>query len=437
MSATDFKIGYEQESSIANLDAEAMRYIGVFEANLAEGKLEEAKQAGYRLEAIEQRRAELGELDTMRKRVAEQRNRVNTPAQPHQHAAPQQVDEGGRRWKVPTKSPGREFTEQQLYRDLKAGGYFSENSIIPNMSLPLDYSLLSLKTLVVGYSVSSAGSMIMNDFLSGVVDMLQRPRTFLDLLSRVRTSSDTIDWVKQTAFTNAAATVAEATSTTGTDGTKPESALDWVRTTLPVQTIATWIPITTRALADAPMMQDIINGQIMTMLDLALETQCLTGGGTGSDLTGIINQGILTQALGADNTLDAVLKASVKIQISGLVNPTDVVMNPINFQTVRLLRENAATGTLGGYIMGPPSQVGAATIFGLPVTISQGLTANSVLVGAFNPSTHALFDREQANIRTGYVDKQFIRNMLTILGELRAAFVVTRPYAFAVITGVS
>jgi HK97 family phage major capsid protein len=325
----------------------------------------------------------------------------------------------------------------KLYRDLKAGGYFSETSTIPSMALPLEYSLLSLKTLVLGNSASSAGSVVLNDFIPGIVDLLQRPRTFLDLLSRVRTSSDTIDWVKQTAFTNAATTVAEATSTTGTSGVKPESALDWVRTQVPIQVIATWIPITTRALADAPMMQDIINGQIITMLELALEAQVLTGGGTGSDLTGILNQGILTQALGTDNTMDAIFKAAIKIQVSGQLAATDIVMNPLNFQTLRLLRENVATGTLGQYLMGPPSQGGTPTIFGLPITLSQGLTANTVLVGAFNPATHALFDREQANIRTGYIDQQFVRNMLTILGELRAGLVVTRPFGFCSITGVS
>lgn len=36
----------------------------------------------------------------------------------------------------------------------------------------------------------------------------------------------------------------------------------------------------------------------------------------------------------------------------------DVVWNPIDFEAIRLARENAATGTLGGYLMGPPAEGG-------------------------------------------------------------------------------
>lgn len=432
---TEIKVSFEQESNPAALDRLALQQIDIFEGLLKEGRTDDARAAGLHLDAIEKRRAELGELETVRRRVAESKNRLAQPATPHQHAAPvDTVPEGGRQW----KDMGKAFTGMADYQAARKSGMFTSEMIrVPDMAVRLDQSILNLKTLVLGNSASSAGSIVLNDFLPGIVDMLQRPRTFLDLLTRVRTSSDTIDWVKQTGFTNSAATVAEATSTTGISGTKPESALDWVRTSLPVQTVATWIPVTTRALADAPMMEDIINGQIRVMLELALEAQVLTGGGTGSDLTGIINQGILTQALGSDNTMDAILKASVKIQISGQMAPTDIVMYPTNFQFVRLLRENASTATLGQYLMGPPSQVGPMTLWGLPITLSQGLAAGTTIVGAFNPATHALFDREQTTVRTGYIDQMFVRNMVAILGELRAAFIVTRPLAFCSITGLS
>jgi hypothetical protein len=46
-----------------------------------------------------------------------------------------------------------------------------------------------------------------------------------------------------------------------------------------------------------------------------------------------------------------------------------------------------------------------------------------------------LFDREEAAVRVGLIDDQFVRNMQTILAELRVAFAVWRPNAFARITG--
>jgi len=39
-------------------------------------------------------------------------------------------------------------------------------------------------------------------------------------------------------------------------------------------------------------------------------------------------------------------------------------------------------------------------------------------------------------VRVGTIDSQFVRNMQTILAELRAAFVVWRPAMFTKITGI-
>jgi HK97 family phage major capsid protein len=121
--------------------------------------------------------------------------------------------------------------------------------------------------------------------------------------------------------------------------------------------------------------------------------------------------------------------------VTGLARPTAVVIHPNDWQAVRLGRENAATGTLGGYLYGPPSISGPSTMWGYPVVESLGMTENTALIGDF-PMGCTLFDREAANIRVGLIDDQFVRNMQTILAELRCAFVVWRPTAFAKITGI-
>jgi len=85
--------------------------------------------------------------------------------------------------------------------------------------------------------------------------------------------------------------------------------------------------------------------------------------------------------------------------------------------------------------MGPPSLSGATTMWGLPVVESEAMPAGTGLVGDFVQGS-TLFDREQAAIRVGLINDQFIRNMQTILAELRAAFVVWRPTAFTKVTGI-
>jgi HK97 family phage major capsid protein len=419
------------EYNVEALNKLALDTIGKAEALLAENKIGEAKTVYLELDGIEKRRDELGEIETMRVRLAKEKSRAAAPVTPMRH--PEERPMGGERKHM---RPGEMFTDLAEYKAMvEQRAYDNPHVRLPEFGTKIDYSLLALKTLVVGNSVSGAGAYVLNDFQPGYVPLLQRPRNFLDLIHRVRTSSDTIDWVQEILFTNNAATVAEATATTGTSGSKPESAVNYQRVTQAVETIAHWIPITTRALADAPQMQDLINGRLLTGLDLTLENQIISGSGTSPDLKGLINQGILTQVW--TDTLTAVLKATTKINISGLLDPTDVVMHPTEWETVRLLRENAATGTLGQYLMGPPSQPGPMTIFGLPVTKSLGDPDGTIIVGAFTPQTHALYDREQAMVRLGYINDQFTRNMLTMLAELRAAFAVFMPYGFCAITGAS
>lgn len=423
------------ENNLESLTKHADLLLEKAEGFYAEGNIEEAKKYYLELDGAEKRRTELDALETRRAHHNRKRAENMAPTTPMRHL--ETIDEGGRQGSKTLYLPGQAFTSAAEYKALvESRAFENAKARMPEIGIPLDYSLLSLKTLVVGNSVSGAGAFVLNDYLPGYVDIRQREYKFLDIVSRVRTTSDTVDWIKQITRTNNAATVAEATATTGTSGLKPESAINYERVTQAIETIATWIPITTRALADAPQMQDIINGELLLMLGEELEDQIISGDGTSPNLRGLLNSSILTQATASGtNNLDTLLKMMTKIEVSGKFGATDIVLNPVNWETLRLLRENAATATLGNYLMGPPSLPGPMTVFGIPVVKSQGLTAGTGIVGNFSPVTHTLFDRQQSVIRMGYIDDQFVRNMLTMLGELRAAFAVKRPYAFCSVTG--
>ena len=114
------------------------------------------------------------------------------------------------------------------------------------------------------------------------------------------------------------------------------------------------------------------------------------------------------------------------MRTNALAMPNAVLMNPTNFSAIRLARENTASATLGNYLMGPPSATGEVTVWGLRVVESLYVPAGTVIVGDFD-SASTLYDREQGQVRVGYIDQQFVRNMQTILAELRAAFVTYRP----------
>lgn len=344
------------------------------------------------------------------------------------------------------KSPGDQFVESRTYREHRESGAFKSQLSKVEMTVQLKSgtslviwgrrSRMEEKALVYAGSDSVGGAFVQNDRFPGILDLLFRELTVLDLIDRAQTGSDTIEYVREDTFTNNAAPVAEATATTGTSGTKPESALAYSVQTSPVRTIAHWIPVTNRMLDDAPAIRSIINGRLLLGLDLELEDQILAGDGTGENLQGIIGvSGINIQGLGSDNVLDAFFKARTQVRVNGLARPNAIVVHPNDWEAIRLTRENAATATLGAYLMGPPSQVGATTLWGLPVVESLGITENTGLVGDFAMGA-TLFDREEAAIRTGTINDQFVRNMQTILAEMRAGFVIWRPTAFAKVTGI-
>lgn len=394
----------------------------------------EALQAVDSLEAVLTRKqGDEANLARMRQKMQERRG----PANPMIHAEPQREDRVIEQRMGARKTIGQMFVESAEYKASFPKGQIHSQNMVPRIAQTFEgYTLREHKTLLQGAASPGGGPLVQNDVQMAVRDD-RRPLTFLDLITRLTTDSDTIEWPSE-AFTNAAATVAEATATTGTSGTKAESALTYTTNTSAVQTIAHWIPVTTRMLADYSGIQGLINASLMLGLDETLETQILTGDGSSPNLDGLTHlTSVLTQALGSDSTVDAVFKAMVKVQVTGYAMPTGVVLNPLNFQTVRLARENAATGTLGGYLYGPPSMSGPMTMWGLPVVQAIGLTANTALVGDFSARRMVLWDREQTTLRTGYIDQQFVRNMLTVLAELRAAFTVFRQVAVCKITGLS
>ncbi len=334
------------------------------------------------------------------------------------------------------QTPGAQFVEAAQYKALAESGIFRNASNRYELVVPLQGGLIDHHKALIWSGTGVGGALVQNDVIPGVkVPILTRELTLLDLIPRSPTSSDTIEYVSETAFTNAAAPVAEATATTGTSGTKPETTISFATNTAPVRTIAHWVPVTNRMLADAPGLRGYVDGRLLLGLNLAVEAQVVSGDGTGENLTGLLNaSGINITGVGTGTRQDAIFNGLQQVRVTGLSSPTAIVLNPIDFGNIRLARENAASATLGGYLMGPPNLTGPTTLWGYPVVQSLGVPAGTALVGDFAMSC-MLWDREEGQVRVGWIDQQFVRNMQTLLAELRAAFTVFRGAAFSKITG--
>jgi HK97 family phage major capsid protein len=351
------------------------------------------------------------------------------------------------------KSLGDLYVDSDEYQELlrsAPGGTFQKNHRIntrPTGFKTLTPSRRGQKGLVTGASDTSAGSFIRGDDLGLRVGLepFQRPLKLRDLVTNGQTQSDSIEYVRVTSITNNAAPVAEATSSAAPTapgsagalvnnaggGYKPESSLATARVTTPVRTIAHWIPVTKRALSDAAQMTTLIDSFLEYGLEEELEDQMIAGDGTGENLDGLSHvSGVQTQAWDT-NELVTTRKARTKVRVTGRSQPNGYVINPADLETIELLRDDsgAEPGTGPFFFGGPAAAGGAPTLWGLPVVESEAVPAGTAYCGDFRKAI--LWDREQSSITTtdSHLDF-FVRNLVAILAEMRAAFGVIQPSAF-------
>lgn len=362
----------------------------------------------------------LEENEALAKTYGEQNDHYNKPAaRPRFQGAPND----GAKSSGP-RSLGQAFVESEEWTDFmqKAApnGLLSEKIRITSPQVQFkSLQGLEQKALVTGAAVGSGGALVWPDILPGVVPLPWRPLVMRDIITVGTTASDTIEYAREVSRTNAAAPVAEATTTS--NGTKPESALVLEKVTTPVKTIAHWIPATKRALADAGQLRTIIDSFLMMGLEQVLEDQMIAGDGSGENLDGIGHMsGTQSQAFDTD-LLTTIRKARTLVETIAFAVPRAILMNPNDKETFDLLQDNE-----GRYYFGGPAGMNNLPIWSMPVVQSLGVPAGTAYVGDFK--TCVLWDREQGGIQVSDSHASFfIQNLVAILAEGRFAFGCLRP----------
>lgn len=260
--------------------------------------------------------------------------------------------------------------------------------------------------------------------LPGFVEAVTRPIQLIDIVPLGRTGMEQIVYMEETTRTHAAAETAEG-------GAYAESTFVLTEKSSVVRKITDSLPVTDEQLEDVAQAQSYINGRVTFGLRQRLDGQVLVGNGTAPNLRGIKNvSGIQTQAKGTDPIPDAFFKAMTKIRVTGRAVPTHHVIHPTDWEKVRLLR--TADGV---YIWGNPSEAGPERLWGLPVVQQDADAAGTGYVGSFMPAWISLFERRGVDVQIGYVGTQFTTGKRTVRADMRMAFVVFRPAAFATVTG--
>jgi HK97 family phage major capsid protein len=270
-------------------------------------------------------------------------------------------------------------------------------------------------------SVANSGLALTSPYRDAAVMTPQRQLTVRDLLTTIPVSSGSVEYPRQTARTNNAATVAEG-------ALKPESNLTFELQAVPIRTVAHWMLASRQILDDAPQLQATIDNELLYQLGFVEDAQLLMGAGTGTDLSGIYTQATTfaagTLVVASPTRLDAIGAAILQNALAN-IPATGIVLHPADWMGICLTKDAD-----GRYLVGNPQDVTAQRLFGLPVVQTPGLTAGNFLVGDFRGSA-TLYDRMAARVEVSTEDSDnFRRNLVTLLAEERVGLAVKQPAGF-------
>jgi HK97 family phage major capsid protein len=278
---------------------------------------------------------------------------------------------------------------------------------------------VEIKSITSG--TGSAGALVSPDRQTDPVLMAQRRLTVRDLITGGQTTSNMVEFARQTVRTNNAAVVSEGVR-------KPESNIAFEIEQAPVRTIAHFMKASKQVLADAPVLQATIDSELMYGLKLKEEDELLFGSGQGQHLEGIAIQATAFSApyiISGATRFDVLLQAIAQTE-QALLPATGIVMNDIDLTQLRHIKDDNGNYITSGGPFGPP----ITSIWGRPVVGTPAMGSGHFLVGAFRDGAQVLDSWEAQILVSTENEDDFVKNLCTILCEERLALAVKRPQAF-------
>jgi HK97 family phage major capsid protein len=272
----------------------------------------------------------------------------------------------------------------------------------------------------VGAGRSAGTSLVEGHRVPGIVAPPERGLTIRNLLAQGNTDSNSVEYVRETGFTNNGRPVTEGAA-------KPKSDITFNLYTASVRTIAHVFKASRQIMDDAPALASYINARGIYGLKFVEENQLLNGNGTGQNLNGIIPQAsAFAPAFNpSDETAIDRLRLAVLQVVLAEYPASGFVLNPIDWTRIELTKDKE-----GRYIVGNANSPIGPSLWNLPVVQTQAMISGEFLTGAFNLAAQ-IFDRMGVEVLLSTENEDdFVKNMVTIRIEERLALATYRPEAF-------
>jgi HK97 family phage major capsid protein len=289
-----------------------------------------------------------------------------------------------------------------------------------------------VKTTLTNATINMVQPLVAPEHIGTPYHLPERQLSVWDALPKGRTGSNIIAWPRETYTNNAGPQIGTSSPQAYTEGgTKPESAFSYTQVTRPVQTIAHFLPVSTQFMEDTDGMESYLNNRLVYGLREELEDQALLGTGANGNLSGLVTEATAFAAESPDTTgsrdLDILRSAIRQLQIQNY-SPSHFVINPADWYAIDIVKVNA--GTDDRYIIGNPAATLAPRVWGLPVIVSNAITAGTFLLGDFNNGA-MVFEKSGISFQAAYQDaSNFRQNLVTLRAEARLALCVWRTEAF-------
>ena len=408
---------------VATTQEEQIRYYKANEGRFDDDRYRIYKSKNEELERAQKELAKQNEAEKIYRKTVENKKGMEEPIVP----VPFETKGGDTQTTITpgTKSLGESLASNHAVKSI---GMWEDVRQPFSLSLPdffPTFDNMAVKTVMT----RAAGYAPANDRTSKLVPYPQRQPRLADLIPVTQTNLGTINYMEETtalAGTNAQVSIAEG-------NLKFENALAFTARNAPVETVGTWLPVTTQQLDDVPGIQGIIENRMSLFLQLKEEDLLLNGTGTTPQLIGFQGaaaSSVLTQARGTDTNIDAILKAIQQIRVTGLAEPDGIVMHPDNFTMIATYK--ATTGEYGFDVT--VDNGGVVRLWGKPLILSPVATSGTALVGAFREYSE-IWRRMGMTVMVGLNSDDFTKNKRTVLGEFREALTIYRQTAFCKVTG--
>lgn len=288
---------------------------------------------------------------------------------------------------------------------------------------------------VGGSGLSAPYGPLLTDVDRSFVTDYRRPLLVADLLGSGSVSGNAITYPVFGALEGATAFVAEG-------GAKPQIHVanpTWKTDAL--TEIAGFFKVTDDMAEDLPYVISEINSTALYNLQLNEEMSLLSGTGASNTLTGLLNRsGIQTLANASGGTTsnpDLIFKAISSVQeVTGFA-ADGIVINPADYQAIRLSKDANGQYFGGGFFAGQYGQGGIQEqppLWGLRTVVTSSIASGTVLVGAFK-AAGKVFRKGGVTVEsTNSHEDDFTNDLITFRLRERVGLQVKYPAALVKVT---